>query len=82
MVDKENAIRMFCTSLNSLGPTVVLDLLVRASATDPMAHELLCIFPSVVSIGDFLGGLPTLRIKKSRRVKRGVIRKKPFKNAA
>ena len=41
MVDKEKAVRMFCTSLNSLGPTVVLDLLVRASATDPTAHELL-----------------------------------------
>ena len=81
MVDKEKAVRMFCTSLNSLGPTVVLDLLVRVSATDPMAHELLCIFPSVVSTGDFLGRLPTLRIKKSRRVKRRIIRRKQFKQA-
>ena len=82
MADKEKAVKMFCTSLSRLGPTVVLDLLVRASASDPIAHELLCIFPSVVSIGDFLGRLPILRIKKSRRVKRRIVHKKPYKNAA
>ena len=75
MVDNEKAVNMFCTSLGRLGPTVVLDLLVRASATDPTAHELLCIFPSVVSIGDFLGRLPVLRIKKSRRIKKRIIRR-------
>ncbi len=58
----EKASKELFKSLDKFGPNEVLDLLVVHSHNDPVAHGLLTRFPTVVSLREFLGTLPIVRI--------------------
>ena len=49
-------------SIEKFGPNEVLDLLVVHSHNDPVAHDLLTRFPTIVSLREFLGTLPIVRM--------------------
>ena len=48
-------------SVDKFGPSEVLGLLVICSHNDPVAHDLLTRFPTVVSFREFLDILPIVR---------------------
>jgi hypothetical protein len=49
-------------TLNTFGPSETLKLLLEFSSNDLIVKELLTMYPSVVSIGDFLYGRPAVQI--------------------
>jgi hypothetical protein len=60
----EKASSELCTALNKFGPNEILDLLVVHSHNDPVVYDLLARFPSVVSLREFLGTLPIVRMEE------------------
>ena len=58
----EKASKEFYKALNAFGPSETLKLLLEFSRDDLIVRELLTMYPSVVSIGDFLYGRPTVQI--------------------
>ena len=59
-------------SLDKFGPSEVLGLLVICSHNDPVAHDLLTRFPTLVSLREFLGALPILGTdEKAQKVPKG-----------
>ncbi len=58
----EKASKELYKALNAFGPSETLKILVEFSRDDLIARELLIMYPSVVSIGDFLYGRPTVQI--------------------
>ena len=72
----EKASKDLFESLDKFGPNEVLDLLVVHSHNDPIVHDLLTRFPTVVSLVEFLKTLPTVKVNKrtlNRLKKRGCI---------
>lgn len=49
-------------TLNTFGPSETLKLLLEFSRDDLIVLELLAMYPSIVSIGDFLFGKPTVQL--------------------
>ena len=49
-------------SLNTFGSVETLRLLLEFSKDDPIMNELLTKYPSIVAIGDFLNGKPTVEV--------------------
>jgi len=49
-------------SLNTFGSGETLRLLLAFSQCDPIMNELLTKYPSIVAIGDFLNGKPTVHV--------------------
>ena len=45
-------------SLNDFGTDATLDMVVRLSVNDLVANELLCFYPKIVSMGEFLARIP------------------------
>ena len=62
----EKGIMALCDSLDKVGQAATLDLVVRLSARDRVANELLCLFPKVVSVGEFLSRIPVFDSRKKR----------------
>jgi hypothetical protein len=58
----EKASKELYKTLNAFGPSETLKILVEFSRDDLIARELLIMYPSVVSIGDFLYGRPPVQI--------------------
>jgi len=58
----EKASKELYKALNTFGPSETLKLLLEFSSDDLIVRELLTMYPSVVSIGDFLYGRPTAQI--------------------
>ena len=56
-------------SLNDFGCQQTLDTLVRLSSRDLVANELLCLYPTLVSMGDFMARIPVLRKTEMKRSK-------------
>lgn len=63
-------------SLNDFGCNATLDLVVRLSAQDMVANELLCLYPKVVSMGEFLARIPVIHMSEIKRAKRERNRKR------
>ena len=57
----QKASKELLKSVDKFGPSEVLGLLVIHSHNDPVAHDLLTRFPTVVSLREFLGALPIAR---------------------
>ena len=53
-----------CKALNTFGSKETLRLLLEFSKDDLIANELLTKYPSIVAIGDFLIGKPTVEVDK------------------
>ncbi len=53
-----------CKALDKFGPGEILDLLIIHSRQDPVARNLLTLFPTVVSVGKFLSTLPIVKVDK------------------
>ena len=56
-------------SLNDFGCQQTLDFLLHLSGNDLVANELLCLYPKLVSTGNFMARIPVLRkteMKRSR----------------
>ncbi len=51
-------------TLNTIGPSETLKLLLEFSKDDLVVQELLATYPSIVSIGDFLFGRPILQLDR------------------
>ena len=51
----ENGLKALCESLSKVGQTATLDMVVRLSVNDVVANELLCLYPKVVTMGEFFG---------------------------
>ena len=49
-------------TLNTFGSKETLRLLVEFSGDDPVVSELLAKYPSIVAVGDFLIGKPTVQV--------------------
>ena len=60
----KQASKDMCKALNSFGSGETLRLLLEFSQDDPIINELLTKFPSIVAIGDFLIGKPTVQVDK------------------
>ncbi len=60
----KKASRDLTKSIEKFGPNEVLDLLVIHSHNDPVAHDLLTRFATVVSLREFLGTLPIVRMSE------------------
>jgi hypothetical protein len=65
----ENGLKALCESLNKVGQTATLDMVVRLSVNDVVANELLCLYPKVVTVGEFLARIPAYPIEKNRKRK-------------
>lgn len=63
----EKGIMALCDSLDRVGQTATLDMVVRLSAKDRVANELLCLYPKVVSMGEFLSRIPAFDSRKRRK---------------
>jgi len=76
-------------TLNTFGPSETLKLLLEFSRDDLIVRELLTMYPSVVSLGDFLFRKPVVQLdekrdasdKTSQRPKRARSRKKNLTSA-
>ena len=68
----KNGLKALCESLNKVGPTATLDSMVRLSASDRVVNELLCLYPNVVTVGEFMSRIPAFDLHKTskRRHKR------------
>jgi len=66
----ENGLKALCESLDRVGKAATLDMVVRLSSNDRVANELLCIFPNVVTVGEFLSRIPAFDFNKTRKRKR------------
>ena len=62
----EKGIKALCDSLDRVGQEATLDMMVRLSAKDRVANELLCLFPKIVSMGEFLSRIPVFDSRKGR----------------
>jgi hypothetical protein len=60
----EQASKDMCKALNSFGSEETLRLLLQFSKDDLIVNELLTKYPSIVAIGDFLIGKPTVQVEK------------------
>ena len=60
----KQASKDMCKALNSFGSGETLRLLLEFSQADPIVNELLTKYPSIVAIGDFLIGKPTIQVDK------------------
>ncbi len=58
---RERASKELYKALNAFGPSETLKLLLEFSRNDLIVRELLTMYPSVVSIGDFLFRKPTVK---------------------
>jgi hypothetical protein len=58
----EKASKELYKALNTFGPSETLKLLLEFSRDDLIVRELLTMYPSVVSLGDFLFGKPTVQL--------------------
>jgi hypothetical protein len=58
----QQASKDMCKALNSFGSGETLRLLLEFSQNDPIVNELLTRYPSIVAIGDFLIGKPTVQV--------------------
>ena len=58
----ETTSKELCKSLNTFGSVETLRLLLEFSQYDPIVNELLAKYPSIVAIGDFLIGKPTVQV--------------------
>jgi len=58
----EQASKDLCKTLNIFGSVETLRLLLEFSQCDPIMNELLTKYPSIVAVGDFLLGKPTVRV--------------------
>lgn len=58
----EKASKELYKTLNVFGPSETLKLLLEFSRDDLIVRELLTMYPSVVSVGDFLFGRPTVQL--------------------
>ena len=47
-------------SLNDFGCQQTLDMVICLSSKDVVANELLCLYPKLVSMGDFMARIPVL----------------------
>ena len=56
------ASKEMCKALNTFGSGETLRLLLEFSRCDPIMNELLTKYPSIVAIGDFLLGKPTVEV--------------------
>ena len=57
----EQASKDMCRALNSFGTGETLRLLLEFSRNDPIVNELLVKYPSIIAVGDFLNGKPTVQ---------------------
>ena len=62
----EKASKELYKALNTFGPSETLKLLLEFSRDDLIVRELLTMYPSVVSLGDFLFGKPTVQLDGDR----------------
>ena len=58
----EQASKDMCKALNSFGSVETLRLLLEFSQYDPIVNELLVKYPSIIAVGDFLNGKPTVQV--------------------
>ena len=58
----EKASKELYKTLNVFGPSETLKLLLEFSRDDLVVRELLTMYPSIVSVGDFLFGRPTVQL--------------------
>ncbi len=63
---RERASKELFKALNAFGPSETLKLLLEFSRNDLIVRELLTMYPSVVSIGDFLYKKRTVNLDKDR----------------
>jgi hypothetical protein len=63
----ESGLKALCESLDKVGKAATLDMVVRLSTKDVVANELLCLYPKVVTMGEFLARIPAYPIEKNRR---------------
>jgi len=62
----EKASKELYKTLNAFGPSETLKLLLAFSTDDLIVRELLILYPSVVSVGDFLSGKPAVQLDEER----------------
>jgi hypothetical protein len=57
-------------SLNDFGCQQTLETLVRLSPKDAVANEFLCLYPKIVSMGDFMARIPVLHRTERKSAKK------------
>ena len=60
----EEASKELCKSIEKFGSNEVLGLLILHAHNDAIAYDLLTKFPMVVSLREFLGTLPIVRMEE------------------